>query len=182
MQRLALSGLIVSALAACATTPPSEKPVDVVRGPVPVRATTPLEEALRCLANNLPRDLDLRLAVFRVPDRTGVIDYDSIGSYVPQAAELMLVTALAKTGVRQVNRTATNVAEWELQQALEKRLGEGRPVPVNGKAYPFRPIRMGQLLGSTHTVYGAITELDFDILSDGAELSIAGIGGKGRGY
>lgn len=182
MQRLALSGLIVSALAACATTPPGEKPVEVVRGPVPVRAVTPLEEALRCLANHVPEELDLRLAVFRVPDRTGVVDYDSVGSYVTQAAELMLVTAIAKTGVRQVNRTATNVTEWELQQALEKRLGEGRPVPVDGRQYPFRPIRLGQLLGSTHTVYGAITELDFDILSDGAEVSVLGVGGKGRGY
>lgn len=41
---------------------------------------------------------------------------------------------------------------------------------------------MGELLGSTHTVYGAITGLDFDLVSDGAELSVGGLGFRGRGY
>ncbi len=176
------SVLALLVLAGCTVPPPGETPIATVRGPVPVRGLTPLDRALACLRAKAPKGSDLRFAVHRIPDRTGVSDYDGPGKYVPQAAELMLITALARAGVRQVNRTAVAVSEWELKQALEKRLGEGEPVEVNGRRYPFRPIRMGQLLGSTHTIFGAITELDFDILSGGAEVSVGGVGAKARGY
>ncbi len=182
MKKIGTFLFVAFGVAACTVPPPKEKPIETIRGPVPVRAVSPMTEALACLRRNMPEGIDLRLAVFGLPDKTGVVDYDGPGAYVTQGAELMMVTALAKAGVRQVNRTATNVAEWELKQALEKRLGEGRAVRVNGTAYPFRPVRLGNLLGSTHTIYGGITELDFDIVSDGAELSVAGIGGKARGY
>lgn len=182
MKKIGSLLFVAFGVAACTVQPPGKAPIETIRGPVPVRAASPMSEALVCLRNNLDRNADLRFAVLGLPDKTGVVDYDGPGAYVTQGAELMMITALAKAGVRQVNRTATSVAEWELKQALEKRLGEGRPVQVNGTKYPFRPVRMGNLLGSTHTIYGAITELDFDILSDGGEVSIAGIGGKARGY
>jgi curli biogenesis system outer membrane secretion channel CsgG len=179
------NALILAALLAasgCAALPPGDKPVEVARGPLPSRASTPMEPALACVRAALPAGLDLRLAVQSIPDRTGVVDYDGPGSYVTQGAELMMVSALARSGVRQVNRTATNIAEWELQQAMEKRLGEGGKVRVGDTAVAFRPVQVGGLLGSTHTVYGGITELDFDLQSGGAEAHIAGFGGKARGY
>ncbi len=178
----AAAPLFLLFVAACTVRPPGDAPVAVVRGPVPLRASSPMSEALVCLSRNLPAGADLRLAVHSIPDRTGVQDYDGPGRYVTQAAELMMITALARAGVRQVNRTAVAVVEWELEQALAQRLGEGREVVIEERAYPFRPIRLGQLLGSTHTIYGAITELDFDLVSDGAEVSIGGLGGRGRGY
>ncbi|MEK0082906.1 CsgG/HfaB family protein [Benzoatithermus flavus] len=170
------------ATAGCAAVPPGDRPVEVARGPLPSRAFTPMTPALTCLRDALPRGLDLRLAVQSIPDRTGVVDYNGPGSYVTQGAELMMVSALARSGVRQVNRTATNIAEWELQQAMEKRLGDGGKVQVGATAVPFRPVPAGALLGSTHTVYGGITELDFDLQSGGVEANIAGIGAKARGY
>lgn len=121
-------------LAACTVPPPGEEPIATVRGPVPVSVRTPLEPALACLAEKAPKGRDLRFAVWQFPDRTGVTDDDGPGRYVPRAAELMMVTALARAGVRQVNRTAVAVTEWELEQALEKRLGEGGPVEVNGRS------------------------------------------------
>jgi curli production assembly/transport component CsgG/holdfast attachment protein HfaB len=182
MRRLTLALLATAALSACAATPPTEQPIATVRGPVPVTSTTPMDDALRCLARWQPRDLDLRLAVQSIPDRTGVADYDGPGAYATQGAELMMVTALGKAQARQVNRLATAVAEWELTQALEQRLGEGKKVQVGKQAYPYRPVQMGAFLGSTHTIFGGITELDFDIASGGAEIEIAGIGARSRGY
>ncbi len=183
MRRAVLSApLFVLLVAACTGPPPGEAPRPPLRGPVPVRGTTPLDPALACLRTRMPEGADLRFAVWRIPDRTGVTDYDGPGRYVPQAAELMLTTALARTGVRLVNRTGVAVSEWELKQALEKRLGEGEPVTVGERRYPFRPVRMGQLLGSTHTVFGAVTELDFDILSGGVEASVGGLGARARSY
>lgn len=182
MKKVLLAALAAAALSGCAVQPPGQTPIATVQGSVPLRASSPMSEALTCLATKLPRERDLRLAVFTIPDRSGVTDYDGPGAYLTQGAELMMVSALAKTGVRQVNRTATNVAEWELNQAIEKRLGEGAPVLIADRAVPYRPVPMGSFLGSTHTVYGGLTELDFDILSDGAEVSVAGFGVKGRGY
>ena len=161
---------------------PGDSPVAVARGPVPVKTITPMDATLDCVALQLPADLDMRLAVHSLPDRTGVNDYDGPGAYVTQGAELMMVSALAKAGARQVNRTATSIAEWELSQAMEQRLGEGSRVAVGDTTVAFRPIQAGYYLGSTHTVYGGITELDFDLVSDGFEAHIAGIGGKARGY
>lgn len=183
MARRALAGAMLLAVAGgCTAVPPGDRPIEVARGPLPVRASTPMTPALACMRGALPRGTDLRLAVHAIPDRTGVVDYDGPGAYVTQGAELMMVAALAATGVRQVNRTATNIAEWELQQAMEKRLGEGAKVQVGSAAVAFRPVEVGALLGSTHTVYGGITELDFDLRSDGGEVHIAGFGGKARGY
>jgi curli production assembly/transport component CsgG/holdfast attachment protein HfaB len=70
-----------------------------------------MDDALSCLSKHVPRNLDMRLAVHSIPDRTGVNGYDGPGSYVTQGAELMMISAFAKTGVRQVNRTATSIAE-----------------------------------------------------------------------
>jgi curli biogenesis system outer membrane secretion channel CsgG len=141
-----------------------------------------MDAALECVNRSLPSDFDMRLAVHSLPDRTGVNDYDGPGAYVTQGAELMMISALAKAGARQVNRTATSIAEWELSQAMEKRLGEGSKVMVNEVPVGFRPIQVGYYLGSTHTIYGGITELDFDLVSDGIEAQVAGVGGKARGY
>jgi hypothetical protein len=135
--------LVLAALLAtggCAAVPPGDEPIQVVRGSLPARASTPMAPALACLRDAPPRGVDLRLAVQSIPDRTGVTDYDGPGSYVTQGAELMMVAALARTGVRQVNRTATNIAEWELQQAMEKRLGEGGKVQVGSTEVAFRPV------------------------------------------
>ena len=177
-----MAALGATFLAGCTVQPPGDTPVAVARGPVPTKSATPMDQALGCLALNLAPDFDMRLAVHSLPDRTGVNDYDGPGAYVTQGAELMMVSALAKAGVRQVNRTATSIAEWELSQAMEQRLGDGARVVVGDTSVAFRPIQAGQYLGSTHTVYGGITELDFDLLSDGFEAHIAGIGGKARGY
>lgn len=177
-----LAALGATFLAGCTVQPPGDSPVAVARGPVPVKTITPMDPALDCVALNLVSDLDMRLAVHSLPDRTGVNDYDGPGAYVTQGAELMMVSALAKAGARQVNRTATSIAEWELSQAMEQRLGEGTRVAVGDTSVAFRPIQAGHYLGSTHTVYGGITELDFDLVSDGFEAHIAGFGGKARGY
>jgi curli biogenesis system outer membrane secretion channel CsgG len=178
----AIALLALLAAGGCTAVPPGDRPITVARGPLPARAATPMDPALACLRGALPAGLDLRLAVQSIPDRTGVVDYDGPGAYVTQGAELMMVSALARSGVRQVNRTATNIAEWELQQAMEKRLGDGGKVQVGSATVAFRPVQAGALLGSTHTIYGGITELDFDLQSDGAEAHVAGFGAKARGY
>jgi len=183
MRRLAPALLGILLLSACAVPPPlGEEPAKLLTGPIPVKTTTPSTEALKCLAR-LPRPpLDLRLAVGDVPDRTGRFNYQDIGAYVTQGATHMLISSLGTARVPQVNRSTTAIMEFELAQALNQRLGEGRAVQAGGQTVTFRPIPKGVLLGSTHYITGAITELDFKVVNNSAEVTIAGIGGGAKSY
>lgn len=176
----AVLGLL--ALGGCALPPPDE-PVKTLQGPVPFAAVTPATDALACLAEVVrATPTDLRLAVGDIPDRTGRFDYEEVGSFVTQGATYMMVAAVAQAGVRQVNRSTIGIAEWELQQALSQRLGEGRPLRVGQQTITYRPVPRGAFLGSTHYVTGAITELDFNVFQRSNEVAVGGIGFGGRSF
>ena len=101
---------------------------------------------------------------------------------MPRDTAGMLVTALARAGVRQVNRVNTTVTEFEIARAREQILGDGRNVVVEGESLPYRPLERGSLRGSDIVIDGAITQLDFNTYSAGVEGSIFGIGAGQRNF
>ncbi len=146
------------------------KDVSVLMGPAPKVNETPMQVPLACLAQmNVGKDIRVGVADF--VDASGVMEGGTTNSRAfSQRADMMMVVALARGGAHLVNRNATNVSEWELKNAIEKKLGDGHPVVSDNQSVEFRPVRMGSMLGSTHFVSGAITELNWNISSSVGEL------------
>lgn len=180
--RLALSALVF--LSGCVFTPPNNQNVETLTGPAPTRGATPMDCALRCLSAHMPRNLDLRLAVNDLTDGTGsAMGENSLSKVLTQRPDVMMTIGLAKTGVRLVNRSSTGVAEWELRQSMQKYIGDERTYldPVSKKPMLHRPVMVGTVLGSTHYISGALTELNWNIFNDVNEIGIGGlIAGKRR--
>ena len=169
---LACVGIVAAAgLAGCSSLVPNHKDVAPVVGPAPRLNTTPMEPALACLRAQLRKSRrDLRVGVNDFVDGTGVMEGGTQYSHaLTQRPDMMMVVALASAGAHLVNRSSVNVAEWELKQAMDKKLGDGRKEMVEGQPVTFRPIRTGVILGSTDYVSGAITELNWNISSGVAE-------------
>jgi curli biogenesis system outer membrane secretion channel CsgG len=81
---------------------------------------------------------------------------------------LMAMSALGKAGVPMVERFDTSVAEMELKYANNKLIGDER------QPGDFRKIMAGSIPGSDYYLVGGITELNFNIRSEG-------VGGDGGG-
>lgn len=150
-------------------------------GPAPRLNQTPMALALACMKHVKSRDL--RIGVSDLVDGTGVMEGLSQNSRaLSQRPDMMMVVALAAAGASLVNRSSVNVAEWELNKAMEKKLGDGRPAMIENERVNFRPIKAGTLLGSTHYVTGAITELNWNISSGVAEAGAYSLGVGKRTY
>lgn len=177
--------LLVSMLAGCATTDDTTRPAATPVGPAPTYAVTQMESALKCLSGVYPAAADLRIGVNDLTDGTGAtLSGDTFSKMLTQRPDMMMTIALAKTGARVVNRSSTGVSEWELKQAMQKYIGDGksRINPASKEPIPYRPILAGSLLGSTHYVSGAISELNWNIKSDVSEFGIGGLTLGGRNY
>ncbi|HEY2068965.1 MAG TPA: holdfast anchoring protein HfaB [Rhizomicrobium sp.] len=132
---------------------------------------TPYSAALRCFSrytNGHP----LRVAVGQIADYTGKYESDNSGRKLTQGAALMAMSALSKAGVPMVERFDTSVAEMELKYANNKLIGDdkapdGQPGQPN-QANDYRKIFAGSLPGSNYYIVGGITELNFNIRSQGA--------------
>jgi curli biogenesis system outer membrane secretion channel CsgG len=149
--------------------------VEMIQGTAPIRVVTPVRDALACVARHRPRHQDLRIAVSDIVDGTGARTNGDTGSaLLTQRPELMFTVGLFQTGITTINRTATRVAEWELTQAMEMRLGEGRPVEIDGNTFAYRPVEAGSILGSTHYVTGALTEVNWNVGSSTTEGGFLG--------
>lgn len=171
---------LVIALGGCAATKMANKPnVDapLLVGPAPTITHTPSEELLACVATHRNKGRDVRIAIGDIVDGTGAKTFsDGSSSMFTQRPDLMVTVALAKTGVTVLNRTSSRVSEWELTQAMDKRLGDGKSVDIGtDQTVPYRPITAGQILGSTHYLTGAITEVNWNIESSGRRYNVAGV-------
>jgi curli biogenesis system outer membrane secretion channel CsgG len=186
--RLCLTGALLasaSLLGGCAAAPRADRAIPLITGPAPMRAVTPVEDALHCIAANYPKDIDLRLAVNDLTDGTGTtMSGDALSKVLTQRPDVMMTIGLAKTGVRMVNRSSTGVAEWEIRQSMNKYIGDGRSHQEPGGAakLPYRPVMAGGILGSTHYISGAITELNWNVYSNVAEVGVGGLTAGRRQY
>lgn len=177
-----------AALAACSTAAEFD-PASVSRnapqitGPSPYVTTTPAAAALACVAKRRAKGQDLRIGIGEIVDGTGARTFtDGTTPLLTQRPDMMFAVALKKTGLRALNRNATKVAEWEMAQSMQQRLGEGHPTEVEGKVFPYRPVEAGSMLGSTHFVTGALTEVNWNIYSDDKQTTIAGAFAGNRTY
>ena len=189
MKHHLLTVCVATLLSACApNTPTSQNPnldEKMITGPQPTITYTPSARLLECVAENRKRKKDLRIAVGDIVDGTGAKTFDNGSSSSPlfsQRPDLMVTVALAKTGVTVLNRTSSRVSEWELSQAMEKRLGDGKNVSVGEETVPFRPVAAGEILGSNYYMTGAITEVNWNIDSSGARYNIIGVHGSKNVY
>ena len=182
--RLGLASLVALSVGACTNWTPVYKDVTPLVGPVPYLNRTPMHGALVCLQGSTRASPDVRLGVADFIDGSGASmgDTDVNGRYFSQSPDLMLIVALYKTGVRLVNRTSTAVAEWEMRQAMDRRLGDGKPVVVGQTRFDYRPVRAGELLGSTYYVNGAITEINWSLSSNVEEAGFLGATAGRRTY
>jgi curli production assembly/transport component CsgG/holdfast attachment protein HfaB len=137
---------------------------------------TPYSPALVCLAGYAKRYSvhAPRIAVGRIADYTGKAE-DNGGRLVTQGASLMAISALAKAGVPLVERYDTSVAEMELKYANNKLISDQpQPGPNGGVAGPYRKILAGEIPGSDFYLVGGVTELNYNIRSQGLDAQ----GGK----
>lgn len=176
--------LALSVLAGCGTLPQElSQPTQEYFGPLPVANVTPADAALQCLSETPEvRNSNVVFAVHVVSDLTQRVSVDEVGSYVPRDAASMLVTALERAGVDQVNRINTAVSEFEIALSREQILGDGGPTQIEGETVPYRPIRRGSFRGSRYVIDGSITQLDFNTYSEGTEVGLFGLGVGRRAY
>ncbi len=133
---------------------------------------TPYSNALVCLGN-YARQYKLgapRIAVGRIADYTGKEESDGSGRKVTQGASLMAMSAFAKAGMPLVERFDTSVSELELKYTNNKLITDDPNPAADGPADP-RKIFAGQVPGSDFYVTGGITELNYNIRSNGADVA-----------
>ncbi len=160
-----------------------------VIGP-PVRSNyTPMNPALACLANELQQQgkPPVTIAVDDVKDYTGQYNINE-GDAITQGGSLMVMSALGKLGssINIADRFNTDVTQMELSFMNQRELGNGHVNVVGtGSAQqhvPWIPYYGGTIMASKYYITGGITELNYNIQSGGAQVSVNEIGAKDRVY
>jgi curli production assembly/transport component CsgG/holdfast attachment protein HfaB len=167
--RVASAALAVTLLSGCAALSVRETPAGIEpvwRFPV-TSNDTPYSRCLASLAaqpgDNLPT-----VAVGEVADKTGQFNANERGFALSQGASEMVVSAFFKTRkVRLVERLDLRVVNQELNLRKGKLVDE--------------PLQAGAMRGADFVAVGALTELNYNIVSDGAGLWIGGVGAGGKG-
>jgi curli biogenesis system outer membrane secretion channel CsgG len=159
------------ALEGCISTAPDEtgRYTAPIGGSPVISNETPYSTALRCMGAYTARR-PLRIAVGQIADYTGKNESDNSGRKLTQGAALMAMSALSKSGVHLVERFDTSVAEMELKYANNRLIGADAPAagaPAGGADY--RRIMAGSIPGSDYYLVGGITELNFNVRSQGAD-------------
>ena len=128
---------------------------------------TPYSQCLKSL-KAIPVDNLPVFAVGEVADKTGQINYDDNGHAISQGIGEMVISALFKTGkANLVERLDLRIPLAEMKLSEQERL--------NRKVDSY-----GELPASDFIVVGALTELNYNISSGGAQLYVKGIGGGVR--
>lgn len=189
-KKLALLGVAGMALVACSATVPATQPALLLAGPPVQTLRTPYDEALACLSKTPRLNRKFTLAVGDVADRTGkvAVEDGGTGNFVTQGGGDIVTAALMRTGITNVvERLDTRVLVFEQAQAEKKMLGDGVSQIVQmpdgaRQEVRYRPLPQGQIRGSDFYVLGSINTLDFGVSSGGVEVSVAGVGVRGRQF
>ena len=166
-----LSIMSALALAGCASVPPDLGSAGVKPSfsYAVTNNDTPYSQCLTALSKLNVKTA--RLPVFsvgEVADKTGQVNTDNNSHALSQGASEMVISALHKTGkVHQVERLDLRIPLAEVKLAEQKKLTRTE------KEY-------GKLPASDFILVGALTELNYNIVSGGARLFIKGIGGGAR--
>lgn len=161
---VALTAVVLSGCTAAGTYPGGVSPV--VGLPV-TGNDTPYSYCLKNLAQADVKNSPI-FSVGEIADKTGQVDLSSNARVVSQGVTEMMISAFFKTRrVELVERFDLRIPLAEARMVQEK-------LAVK-PAQTARPIR-----ASNFVVMGALTELNYNITSEGARLSVAGIGGGAR--
>ena len=138
---------------------------------------TPYTGALTCLSLEMAMKNvgAATVTVGKILDYTGKEDLET-GKRLTQGAALMAMSALDKARIPQVERFDTSVTELELKFADNKLIGD----PSSEKGY--RAILAGQIEGSDYHLIGGITEMNYNIRSNNAEVLFDLVSASGRYY
>lgn len=190
--RLAATALLALSLTACvsmrqARLGPGEEPTLI--GPAVRDNRTPMDAALSCFASQLAARNGPRLVigVGDVRDYTGKYSVNE-GNAITQGGALMVTSALGKLGgaVGLAERFDPAIAERELGYTDRRQLGDGQVHEVAGPAgagkVPWLPYYGGSIAASDYYIVGGITELNYDIRSDGIDTEISQVGPKARTF
>ncbi len=134
-------------------------------GNAPVTSNeTPYSASLSCLGAYARRNISAppRIAVGNIADYTGKEEFEG-GRRVTQGAALMAMSALDRAGVRLLERFDTSVSELELRYANNRLIGE--------ETGDWRRVTVGSIPGSDYYLVGGITELNYNIRSNGIDAS-----------
>jgi curli biogenesis system outer membrane secretion channel CsgG len=170
MRTVSLAVAIVPALflAGCVTPQKADSPgVKPMFTSAVTDNNTPYSQ---CLASwNLAKPQKLpTFSVGEIADKTGQVNLDNNGHALSQGVSEMVMSAFYKTRmINLVERLDLRIPLAEVKLAEQKRLN--RPVSAYDK-----------LPASDYIVVGAVTELNYNIVSGGVQLFIQGIGGGGR--
>lgn len=169
VHHLALPMVLLGLMAAAG---PAAAASDGAVRPGPGANPTTYTPALTCMAER-DRALGLRaprLAVGRISDLTGRVDFDT-GARVSQGASLFAITALGRAGTPVVERLDNSVSQIELDYA-QKHLLSDTPERAGQSPENFRPIFAGQVAGSDYFIVGGITELNYNLQSSGISVQV----------
>ncbi len=164
----ALAAVVVSAAGLSACVSPiagndGRYTTHIGNAPV-VSNETPYSNSLRCLGAYARQSLSVRprIAVGNIADYTGKEEFEG-GRRVTQGAALMAMSALDAAGVRLLERFDTSVSELELRYANNRLIGENTG--------DWRRVTAGSIPGSDYYLVGGITELNYNIRSNGLDAS-----------
>lgn len=178
MKKLFVFGASAMALSACVAT---NSPSPMVKGPPVFGNETPYTAALQCLGREVAGRPKYSIGVGNITDRSGKFSLDDGGYHVSQGPDLMVITALAKSGaVIPVERLDTRPLEWELNLENQKVVGRTAYDDDQTTADKWRHIHAGVLHGSDFYIVGAITGIDYNTFSAGAEATVNGVGAGAR--
>jgi curli biogenesis system outer membrane secretion channel CsgG len=181
---------LIAGLTGCGVLPTERMSPDedaVVVGAAARRNFTPLEAAFTCVADSLRQQQQpvISIAVGDVKDYTGKYNQNE-GNAITQGGALMAYSALGKFGdvVQLHERFDTRIAELELAYTDRRQLGDGKPHAIEPGKPPVSwvPYFGGSILGSQYYIIGGITEVNYDIQSGGADVTITNVGVKRRTY
>lgn len=163
-------GLAVIALGGCAAPATISKNVEPLFSAPVTNNDTPYSKCLGALGELAGTNLPV-FAVGEVADKTGQFQATGNGTSTvfSQGVSEMVMSALYKT------RKAKLVERYDLRIPLaQAKMAEAKLTS------PEAAIRPGTVRGSDFVLMGALTELNYNVLSDGARLAVGGIGGGGR--
>ena len=166
-----LSIISVLGMAGCATVPPDlgSAGVKPAFSYAVTNNDTPYSQCLASLGKLKVKAA--RMPVFsvgEVADKTGQVNTDNNSHALSQGASEMVISALHKTGkVHQVERLDLRIPLAEVKLAEQNKLTRSES-------------EYSRLPASDFILVGALTELNYNIVSGGARLFIKGIGGGMR--
>lgn len=166
---MAALSLAVLSLGACAGTGIYPKHGVEPAFSFPVTSNnTPYSRCLAALGETAGRNLPV-FAVGEVADKTGqyALQGSANSTVLSQGVSEMVMNALYKTG------KARLVERYDLRIPLAQvKMGEQKMMGTGAGPNTIRP--------SDFVIMGALTELNYNIVSEGARLAVSGIGGGGR--